>query len=834
MVYKDRQSVKNLRSDGKTTVLYAKWAKKTYTVAFNANGGKGKMPPQTVTYGKTVKLAKNTFAFDGSVLLGWATSKGGKVVYKNAQAVKNLRTDGKATVLYAKWAKKNYTVAFNANGGKGKMAAQKMTYGKAAKLRKNAFKRSGWTFLGWAKTKNGAVAYQNAQAVKNLRTDGKTTTLYAVWAKNVYKVAFKANGGSGSMAAQKMAYGKAANLRKNAFKRTGYTFAGWAKTATGAVAYKNAQAVKNLRTDGGTTTLYAKWKFDRYAVVLDPQGGEGGTAGVTATYGGALPDIAVPERKGWVFEGYFAATSGGGTQYYADSGESLRDWDRTAGATLFAHWSGPVLFVDAANGDDANDGLLWRTAKASIQSAIDIAEDGTCILVADGVYEPVATVDETLYPDGKELEIVSVNGAEATIIDGSGSEACDHVALLGMPDSDGELFAWKMSVLDGFTLRGGHPTNGFYAIGAGAFGGILRNCIVTDNRTDGAGGGVGFAICEGCVISGNKSSEWHGGGAFNCYLTNCIVENNEAAVFGGGTIGGTLVRCIVRGNRSGGDGGGVYASDLENCLVCGNSAETGGGIACETNGVYTNAIVNCTIAGNTATYEGGGITGPGQVFNSIVWGNSAPEAPEMEDCTARFVCSPDVSPENGNITGNPLFVDAAAGDFTLRSDSPCLDAGSDALARGDRDLAGNARIVGPAVDMGAYEHGAVAPKDTASGKKGTKRAGSALVVEESDWVAVTTSDKSDGAAVSDGDETTSWMPGTTDGSWVVLTLSSLCTVEDVEVIGENLPEGTRFLLSEDADHWQKGVPGKAQYVWVVFPAGDVPPVVREIRVLPEK
>ena len=58
------------------------------------------------------------------------------------------------------------------------------TWGKESKLRKNAFTRKDCTFKGWAKSKGGAVAYRNAQSVKNLRTDGKTTTLYAVWKKN--------------------------------------------------------------------------------------------------------------------------------------------------------------------------------------------------------------------------------------------------------------------------------------------------------------------------------------------------------------------------------------------------------------------------------------------------------------------------------------------------------------------------------------------------------------------------------------------------------------------------------------------------------------------------
>ena len=155
----------------------------TYKVAFNANGGKGKMARQTMTYGKSAKLRKNAFARSGCVFRGWAKTKTGKVVYKNGASVKNLRKDGRTTTLYAKWAKKTYKVAFNANGGKGKMAKLTLIYGKSVKLRKNTFVRPGYTFAGWAKTKKGAVAYKDRAQVKNLRVDGKTTTLYAKWTK---------------------------------------------------------------------------------------------------------------------------------------------------------------------------------------------------------------------------------------------------------------------------------------------------------------------------------------------------------------------------------------------------------------------------------------------------------------------------------------------------------------------------------------------------------------------------------------------------------------------------------------------------------------------------
>ena len=49
----------------------------------------------------------------------------------------------------------------------------------------------------------------------------------------------------------------------------------------------------------------------------------------------------------------------------------------------------------------------------------------------------------------------------------------------------------------------------------------------------------------------------------------------------------------------------------------------------------------------------------------------------------------------------PLFV--GGGDYALAPGSPALNAGDDSLAFGTEDLAGAARIVGAAVDLGAYE-----------------------------------------------------------------------------------------------------------------------------------
>ena len=252
-------------------------ASATCTVKFDANGGTGTMADQVFTRDVAGELAVNAFTKADCTFQGWSTAKDGAVVYADGASVKNLVEPGQTATLYASW-KKNETpqppapatctVKFNANGGKlakgKKMAAQTMKVGKAAKLRKNVFTRSGYVFIGWSKSKTGAVVYADAQAVKNVAKAGKTVTLYAQWAKKSYKVTFYANGGKGKMTAQTMTYGKAKKLSANKFKKKGCVFKGWAKSKAlakkGKIAYKNKKAVKNLVKNGKTVKLYAVWK----------------------------------------------------------------------------------------------------------------------------------------------------------------------------------------------------------------------------------------------------------------------------------------------------------------------------------------------------------------------------------------------------------------------------------------------------------------------------------------------------------------------------------------------------------------------------------------------
>lgn len=80
-------------------------------------------------------------------------------------------------------------------------------------------------------------------------------------------VAFKANGGKGSMGSIVVESGTPATLPANTFKKTGYQFAGWATGADGSGTYYADRAdvteLASAYPDGTRITLYAQWKLQK-------------------------------------------------------------------------------------------------------------------------------------------------------------------------------------------------------------------------------------------------------------------------------------------------------------------------------------------------------------------------------------------------------------------------------------------------------------------------------------------------------------------------------------------------------------------------------------------
>lgn len=255
---------------------------------------------------------------------------------------------------------------------------------------------------------------------------------------------------------------------------------------------------------------------------------------------------------------------------------------------------------------------------------------------------------------------------------------------------------------------------------------ILNNCVFNDNSTNGDGGGMfneasgpklsncafsynsartgGGIYCEpGCepIIIGGKIAQNYadyGGGIYvteciNVKVTNCFIIRNMAIL-----------------------GAGIYSIDsvltIKQSVFRENMAYYGGAVFCDAQPDGKLVMNNCTLANNSAivgrsiacdSFFGSSTV---TVTNSILY-NGAEEIWNNDNSTIAITYS-DVYggwPGKNNIDADPLFTDIVRGVYHLLPDSPCIDAGDPQyLPQPDEtDINGNPRLVGKAIDMGAYE-----------------------------------------------------------------------------------------------------------------------------------
>jgi predicted outer membrane repeat protein len=250
---------------------------------------------------------------------------------------------------------------------------------------------------------------------------------------------------------------------------------------------------------------------------------------------------------------------------------------------------------------------------------------------------------------------------------------------------------------------------------------------------------------SGTAVSADSGGLYLGGQSallLNCEFVGNIVQGGWSSGFPPTGSGGGMyvtnnallaINCSFRANQVSGNnnaesgyGGGAYDtrnSVYVNCEFTGNSATfSGGGVYASSFSGSTPTLINCTITRNVSqTFTAGGV-GSGSpsnqpaLLNCIVFDNEGVEIDSS--AVVNHSCVEGGYPGPGNIDADPLFVDAAHGDFHLQDASPCRDAGNRLLLPADaQDLDGDAnttetlsrdldlvrRIVNGQVDMGAYE-----------------------------------------------------------------------------------------------------------------------------------
>jgi hypothetical protein len=268
----------------------------------------------------------------------------------------------------------------------------------------------------------------------------------------------------------------------------------------------------------------------------------------------------------------------------------------------------------------------------TIRAAINAAEKGDTVLIADGVYTGDGNRDIDF--KGKAITVRSENGPENCIID------CQRSGR-GFVFYRGED---KTSVLDGLTITNGYTE--FFGGGiccADNSNPTIINCDIIDNVALMYGGGIG----------GYKSKP---------AISNCLIAHNSARTDGGGGLfglDGRINNCIITANKADNDGGGLLDcdGDIANCIITGNVCRWGGG---GLEGCHGN-ITGCTVSNNKSQMGPGGLEWcTGSIANCIIRGNFALHGPQsqLEGCAEpTYSCIQDWPyGSSGNIDQDPLFV----------------------------------------------------------------------------------------------------------------------------------------------------------------------------------
>ena len=274
--------------------------------------------------------------------------------------------------------------------------------------------------------------------------------------------------------------------------------------------------------------------------------------------------------------------------------------------------------------------------------------------------------------------------------------------------------------------RGGGIYNLFYSCPT------ITDCTISNNAAVDGGGmssqDSSSSTVTGCTVSGNTATI-RGGGihceeSSNLTISNSTISGNTASSeYTGGYGGGGIYfdestvavnNCMIMDNTAILSGGGIYGSrgsaTITNCIFSGNSAQKSPGTPLSLGGGLYNCegpITNCTFVGNSAADEGGAMhncTGP--ITNCIIWGNTARTSPQLYGAlVVIYSCIQDwTMGGRTNINSNPSFVDAAAGDYHLYWDSPCINAGNPTgNYTGRTDIDGDPRVVYGLADIGADE-----------------------------------------------------------------------------------------------------------------------------------
>ncbi len=344
----------------------------------------------------------------------------------------------------------------------------------------------------------------------------------------------------------------------------------------------------------------------------------------------------------------------------------------------------------------------------TIQEAIDAADHGQIVLVADGVYRGQG--NKNISFQGKQITVRSVNGPDDCVID------CQE-------DGNGFNFLnneGQNSILDGFTIRNGRVDRGTIHIGA-AHSPQIMNCIIENciNPEEEYGSAIYFgngrdysrtpAIINNCIFRNCEGGEAPVRIVRSiAFVEDCLFENNSGLLSGGVSTShgdrivptGHISNCHFVGNHGSSAGAIIMCHGYiaDHCLIENNTSDIGASVVGGTQWSGSTSLINCTLFNNTV--ENRNINPAGDwhltIKNCIIWGVDADQQ-ILTHGNNYHISYTDAQngpwEGQGIIDQNPLFVNAENGNFHLTANSPCIDAGDPGSPRDPN---------GTRADMGAY------------------------------------------------------------------------------------------------------------------------------------
>lgn len=429
----------------------------------------------------------------------------------------------------------------------------------------------------------------------------------------------------------------------------------------------------------------------------------------------------------------------------------------------------------------------------AIQDALQVAVSGDTIKVAEGIYNESLLIDDiqiallgsyphndfstqnyqsnpsTIHGDKTQSVIELRNQCGGSLIDG-------FVIQNGLRGIDFDVnYTWPP--VSNITISNNIiEDNGWNELNDVVGGGlkikgddiILKNNIIRNNKA-GRGGalsaqGANLQI-ENNLIDNNQANSDHGGGLYlygNAHLKNNIISNNKVGVLAGYGWGGGVIFMesgsqfstsegnIYRHNSAPSYGGGVFVDEASTLymlhdLVYGNTTHDGSyggaGIAVDESGAHeaSNLYMDlCTVAYNTSSNQNPGngvlvdVNSKAKITNSIFYGNEGDfKVNSQSQLDITYSLTEDLIQGIGLIHVNPLFADAAKGDFHLKSKAGRYDHGnwlidtehSPAIDAGhlDTEYALETAPNGGRVNLGCYGNTPEASRSTNSGLENTDK-----------------------------------------------------------------------------------------------------------------